>query len=83
MITITNTHTAPELASEDAWYKSSYSNDTGGSCVELAAQTTVAGAVAVRDSKNKTGPALVLTPSAWMAFIAAVQTGEFDSDLIA
>jgi hypothetical protein len=39
------------------WRKSSHSGDTGGDCVEVAG---LPGAVAVRDSKNPGGPALVL-----------------------
>ncbi|MFI1017576.1 DUF397 domain-containing protein [Streptomyces sp. NPDC020965] len=27
------------MAEESAWFKSSYSNDTGGSCIEIAALT--------------------------------------------
>ena len=69
--------TAPELAPESDWYKSSYSGDTGNSCVELARRTTRPGAVAVRDSKDKSGPALVLTPTAWDSFVTAIRNGEF------
>ncbi|WP_406239471.1 DUF397 domain-containing protein [Nocardia sp. NBC_01009] len=36
------------------------------------------GLVGVRDSKNRTGPALVFTPGEWDAFIAGVQDREFD-----
>ncbi|MDT3396321.1 DUF397 domain-containing protein [Streptomyces sp. B1866] len=52
------------------WFTSSYSNDQGGECVEGA---RVEGAMAVRDSKNRTGPAFVFTADAWMTFIAAVK----------
>lgn len=44
-----------------AWRKSSRSTSTGGNCVELAG---VAGAVAVRDSKDPEGPVLLLTREA-------------------
>lgn len=44
-----------------AWRKSSRSTSTGGNCVELAG---VAGAVAVRDSKDPDGPVLLLTRAA-------------------
>ncbi|MES9602871.1 MULTISPECIES: DUF397 domain-containing protein [Actinomadura] len=40
------------------WRKSSHSTSNGGNCVELA---DVAGAVAVRDSKDPDGPVLLLT----------------------
>ncbi|MFD7224504.1 DUF397 domain-containing protein [Streptomyces sp. NPDC059892] len=48
--------------------KSSYSNPSG-ECVEVA--QNVPGTVAVRDSKNPTGPLLQLTPAAWSAFTSA------------
>lgn len=45
--------------------KSSYSA-SGPDCVEVA--RNVPGTVAVRDSKDLTGPVLLLTPAAWDAF---------------
>ncbi|MFJ2826466.1 DUF397 domain-containing protein [Streptomyces sp. NPDC087263] len=51
-----------------AWRKSTYSGDQGGECVEIA--PTPCAAIAVRDSKNPTGPALALTPAAFAAFVA-------------
>ncbi|MFD7718078.1 DUF397 domain-containing protein [Streptomyces sp. NPDC059814] len=59
---------APELASA-IWRKSSYSGggSSGGDCIEVAGLTT---RTAVRDSKNPTGPALVLGNRAWAAFVA-------------
>jgi hypothetical protein len=68
--------TAPEVAPEQAWFKSSYSSNNGTNCVEVADLTAV-GEVAVRDSKDKTGPALVLTPAAWSSFVTAVRAGHF------
>ncbi|MBF6211091.1 DUF397 domain-containing protein [Nocardia puris] len=55
------------------WFKSSYSK-TGGDCVEVA---HLDGAVGVRDSKNPTGPALILAPAEWDAFLAGTRSGEF------
>ncbi|MFF3497866.1 DUF397 domain-containing protein [Streptomyces sp. NPDC003247] len=49
------------------WRKSSYSGSNGGECVEVAADFP--GAVPVRDSKNPTGPALLIGPDAWRAFV--------------
>ncbi|MFJ3660872.1 DUF397 domain-containing protein [Streptomyces sp. NPDC090119] len=49
------------------WYKSSYSNGEGGSCVEVA--DGVSGVVPVRDSKVKDGAVLLVGPSAWAHFI--------------
>ena len=48
------------------WFKSSYSSDAGGNCVEVAAP---AGGVFVRDSKNLDGPVLAATSDAWAAFV--------------
>jgi hypothetical protein len=53
------------------WRKSSFSGGTGGgndSCVEVAFSST---ATALRDSKNATGPALVLPTAAWTALLTA------------
>jgi len=56
---------ALELAAEHAWFKSSYSDDQGGTCVEVANLTS--DNIAVRDSKIPTGPALLLSPTAFAA----------------
>jgi hypothetical protein len=55
--------------------KSSYSGSNGGGCVEIAAN--LPGIIAVRDSKDPGGPALVFTPDEWRAFLAGVMDGEF------
>lgn len=58
------------------WHKSSYSNGSGGACLEVA---EVDGRHrAVRDSKHPTGPALTFTAAEWSAFTAGVRAGEFD-----
>jgi hypothetical protein len=57
------------------WFKSSHSNDQGGNCVEAARLAT--GAMAVRDSKDPQGPALVFPADAWTAFATAARSGEF------
>jgi Domain of unknown function (DUF397) len=36
------------------------------------------GIVAVRDSKDREGPALVFTPGEWLAFLDGVHADEFD-----
>lgn len=56
------------------WRKSSYS-DTGAQCVECA--IVDAGTVAVRDSKNPNGPALLLNRGQLSAFVSAVAMGRF------
>lgn len=57
------------------WHKSSFSGGGNGNCVEVA--TLAAGWVAVRDSKDRSGPALVFTPGEWSAFLDGVRAGEF------
>jgi hypothetical protein len=65
------------------WRKSSYSGGGGGNCVEVAWRTSSYSGgnggcvevawpearVAVRDSKNGTGPALDFPPVQWRAFL--------------
>ncbi|MFE0690720.1 DUF397 domain-containing protein [Streptomyces xiamenensis] len=52
-----------------AFHKSSYST-TNGNCVEVA--TNIRTTVAVRDSKQPTGPVLSLAPAAWTRFLAGL-----------
>jgi hypothetical protein len=54
-----------------AWRKASYSGDNGGNCVEVA--RNLPGVVAVRDSKDPAGPALVFSQDEWAAFTAAIK----------
>jgi hypothetical protein len=56
------------------WRKSSYSSGNGGNCVEVCADSKTA--VAVRDSKDVTGPELEFTCQAWTAFVAGIKHGE-------
>jgi Domain of unknown function (DUF397) len=72
----TNNANCVEVAVLDGahWRKSSRSTDNAN-CVEVA---VTAGAVAVRDSKNPTGGALVTPPPAWTAFTTALRTGQWD-----
>ncbi|WP_030569321.1 DUF397 domain-containing protein [Streptomyces aureocirculatus] len=57
-----------------AWRRSSHSNSNGGACLEVA-DNSPAGLVPIRDSKNPTGPALVLSAPAWSAFVDGVKAG--------
>jgi hypothetical protein len=58
------------------WRKSSRSNGNGGNnCVEVAFLDDV---VAVRDSKDKAGPALIFTRGEWDAFLGGARDGEFN-----
>ncbi|MFJ8359929.1 DUF397 domain-containing protein [Streptomyces sp. NPDC093984] len=59
---------------ESNWRKSSYSGDQGGDCVEIA---DLPGAtVAVRDSKNSSGPVLAFESSTFTAFLDWTTTAE-------
>lgn len=51
-----------------SWRKSSYSGGEGGQCVELA---DLGNGVAVRDSKDPEGPALLLTRNALATLFAS------------
>jgi hypothetical protein len=59
------------------WFKSSRSGPTGGNCVEVA--FLPAGDVAMRNSRQPEGPALVFTQAEWDAFIGGARDGEFGS----
>lgn len=59
------------------WRKSSRSGPNCDNCVEVA---FVGGAIAVRDSKNPSGAALLFTPDEWDAFVGGTRDGEFDLD---
>ncbi|MGW5579498.1 DUF397 domain-containing protein [Micromonospora chokoriensis] len=49
------------------WKKSTRSGTSGGDCVEVAGN--LPGVVAVRDSKDPSGPALAFDPQTWKAFV--------------
>ncbi|GAB2707419.1 DUF397 domain-containing protein [Kitasatospora kifunensis] len=55
------------------WIKSSHSGG-GGNCVEVA--PSLPHVVPVRDSKDPSGPALLLSPTAFATFVAAVKHGD-------
>jgi uncharacterized protein DUF397 len=57
------------------WFKSTRSGPNSDNCVEVA---FVGEAIAIRDSKNPTGPALIFTPAEWDAFVGGAKDGEFD-----
>ena len=57
------------------WRKSSRSGPFTDNCVEVA---FVDDAIAVRDSKNPTGPVLIFTAGEWDAFVDGAKDGEFD-----
>ncbi|GHH94206.1 DUF397 domain-containing protein [Streptomyces capillispiralis] len=57
------------------WIKSRHSN-AEGNCVEVAPLT--GGGIAVRNSRDPDGPALIYTPAELAAFLAGAKDGEFD-----
>lgn len=60
----------PDLSAA-VWRKSSYSNGTGGQCVEVA--RVPSGPVAVRDSKHPVQGALVFASSVWCTFLEGIR----------
>ncbi|MFC6023159.1 DUF397 domain-containing protein [Plantactinospora solaniradicis] len=58
------------MRSDGVWRTSSRSGGNGD-CVEVA---WVPGSVAVRDSKDRSGPALAFPESAWRAFVQVAQS---------
>ena len=58
-----------------AWQKARKSVNNGA-CVEVA--SAAGDFIAVRDSKNQSGPILAFTKTEWNAFIARVKSGEHD-----
>jgi hypothetical protein len=68
-------HNGVQASSLDAsWTKSRHSN-AEGNCVEVA---RVDGGIALRNSRDPDGPALVYTPAEVAAFLAGAKDGEFD-----
>jgi len=62
--------------SEVTWQKSGRSNPSGN-CVELAGLPD--GGVAVRNSRDPEGPALIYTYDELVAFIEGARDGDFDN----
>jgi len=57
------------------WVKSTYSDGDGGQCIEWApSHATTHGLVPIRDSKNPTGPILMLTPTAFTTLLTLART---------
>ncbi|WBB65703.1 DUF397 domain-containing protein [Micromonospora sp. WMMD812] len=64
----------PVDLTQATWFKSSKSGPNCDNCVEVA---YVTGAVGVRDSKDRTGPALIFAPGDWREFVARTREGSF------
>jgi len=56
-----------------AWRTSSYSQQGGGTCVEVI---PLGDHVGVRDTKNRARGAHVVPNGAWNTFVTAVKTGQ-------
>ncbi|NJP67678.1 DUF397 domain-containing protein [Streptomyces spiramenti] len=54
------------------WIRSSYSDGSGGECVEFS-RGSVPMSVPVRDSKDAAGAVLTFSPAGWSAFTSAVR----------
>ncbi|QWF80394.1 DUF397 domain-containing protein [Amycolatopsis sp. CA-230715] len=61
--------TAPTF-SNSAWFTSSYSDSNGGNCVEVARAEQ---AVGVRDTKDRAGGHLQLSPAAFTALLTRLR----------
>ncbi|MGW1539867.1 DUF397 domain-containing protein [Streptomyces sp. NPDC002309] len=61
-----NTAESSAVASDLAWFKSSYSGAEGGDCVEIAPGPEV---VHIRDSKAVAGPVMRVSRAAWAGFL--------------
>jgi Domain of unknown function (DUF397). len=57
------------------WRKSTRSAGNEGECVEVS--TNLRDVIAIRDSKNPTGPALILTPAQWADLLDDIKKGRF------
>ncbi|WP_425286454.1 DUF397 domain-containing protein [Actinopolyspora xinjiangensis] len=62
-------HLAPHT-----WRKSSRTTDIG-QCVEVA---LTGRAVGIRDTKDRAGGILTVTPTVWAGFVERLKTGDYD-----
>lgn len=60
----------PDATALTTWRKSSYCDNGNNGCVEVSDGYHTG--IPIRDSKNPTGPALVIPAPAWAAFVSAV-----------
>jgi hypothetical protein len=55
------------------WRKATYSGDNGGACIEVA---STSGRVMVRDTADRDGVTLAVTPAAWRRLLAVARRAE-------
>jgi hypothetical protein len=67
--------TASADLAQATWRKSSRSSGGGSNCVEVA---HLPGHIAIRDSKNHEGAALILTPAAFHELTDTIRRGAFN-----
>lgn len=71
----TNNGQCVEVAFVDATWRTSSRSTGNGQCVEVAVRPEM---VAVRDSKDRTGPVVVVGRAGWTALLSGIRRGEFD-----
>jgi hypothetical protein len=64
--------TAPADLAAAAWRKSTRSSGGGSNCVEVA---RLPGRIAIRDSKNPQGAALIIAPAAFRELLGGITRG--------
>lgn len=62
--------------SSSGWKRAALCGPDGGNCVEV--NLSVAGHVAVRDSKRGRSPVLVFHDHEWLSFLTAARAGKYD-----
>lgn len=62
--------------SPDDWKRAATCGPDGGNCVEV--NLSLAGVVALRDSKRSRSPVLVVGDHEWRSFLTAARAGQYD-----
>ncbi len=65
-----------EVDLSGARFRKSSQSFANGNCVEVA---FIPGGTVVRDSKDPSGPVLLVTEAHWRGFIGKIQSGSYDS----
>lgn len=67
----------PDARLEQAVWRKSHHSNPSGNCVEMA--ELPGGQIAIRNSRQPAGPALIYTRTEIAAFLLGAKDGEFDS----